>query len=276
MSEQLKRDFEVLEEIGRGRFGRVFRCVSPDSGQSFAVKSIDKGLLEDPIDRECIENEAKLLQIVGNHPNVILLQAVYEDESFLHLVMEICLGQDLYDKVADHPVSEQEAAGIMAQLMEAVAHCHSRGVAHRDIKPENVLFDGRSRLKLADFGSADCFYGGSMRGVVGTPYYVAPEVLLGLDYGEKVDIWSCGVVLYVLLGGEPPFSGESPADIFAAVLRGNLRFPFRKFVGISTSAKDLMRRMLCKDPAKRYTAEQVLRHPWITSGGEQRTMVDMT
>lgn len=157
----------------------------------------------------------------------------------------------------------------MKPLLEAIAHCHRNGVAHRDIKPDNVMFDSRQRLKLADFGSAEwCGEGRGMKGVVGTPYYVAPEVLSGNEYTEKVDVWSAGVILYVMLAGVPPFYGDSAAEIFEAVLRGNLRFPTRIFRTVSPAAKDLLRKMICKDVSRRLSAEQALRHPWITNGGE--------
>ncbi|CAA0809432.1 Phosphoenolpyruvate carboxylase kinase 1 [Striga hermonthica] len=157
--------------------------------------------------------------------------------------------------------------------MEAVAHIHDRGVAHRDIKPDNILFNSYDELKLADFGSAECFANsGLMSGIVGTPYYVAPEVVAGMEYGEKVDVWSAGVILYIMLSGIPPFYGESARDIFEAVLRANLRFPRAVFGSISPDAKDLLRRMLCKDVSRRFSADQVLRHPWMTSDEEARAM----
>lgn len=143
--------------------------------------------------------------------------------------------------------------------MEAIAHCHRRGVAHRDLKPDNILFDEWNRLKLADFGSAECFREGElMSGIVGTPYYVAPEVVAGRDYNEKVDVWSAGVILYIMLAGIPPFYGDSATEIFEAVIRGNLRFPTRNFHSVTPAVKDLLRRMLCKDVSRRLSAEQVL------------------
>lgn len=143
--------------------------------------------------------------------------------------------------------------------MEAIAHCHSLGIAHRDIKPDNVLFNDQKELKLADFGSAEFFHDGqSISGVVGTPYYVAPEVVSGRDYDEKIDIWSAGVILYIMLAGFPPFYGESASEIFEAVLRANLRFPTRVFGSVSPAAKDLLRKMLSKDVNRRFSAEQVL------------------
>lgn len=143
--------------------------------------------------------------------------------------------------------------------MEAIAHCHRLGIAHRDIKPDNILYNDRNELKLADFGSAEIFNDEQpMNGVVGTPYYVAPEVIAGRNYDEKVDIWSAGVVLYIMLAGFPPFYGDSASEIFEAVLRANLRFPTRTFSSVSPAAKDLLRKMLCKDVTRRYSADQVL------------------
>ncbi|XP_010262311.1 PREDICTED: phosphoenolpyruvate carboxylase kinase 1-like [Nelumbo nucifera] len=276
MCEGLQRDYQICEEIGRGRFGTVYRCFSQESGEFFACKSIDKRLLADSIDRECLEKETKIMLLVSGNPNVVQLFNVYEDDAYLHMVMELCGSSDLYERVSKRTFSEAEAAAVMSPLMDAIAYCHRRGVAHRDIKPDNVLFDDRNILKLADFGSADYFHEGrSMRGIVGTPYYVAPEVLSGRDYNEKVDVWSAGVIMYIMLAGIPPFYGESATEIFEAVLRANLRFPTRIFHSVSPAAKDLLRRMLCKDVSRRFSAEQVLRHPWITSGGGTRLLSDL-
>ncbi|XP_057489794.1 phosphoenolpyruvate carboxylase kinase 2-like [Actinidia eriantha] len=267
MSEELNRDYRVCEEIGRGRFGVVYRCYSLETGDSLAVKSVDKRLIaDDSVDRQCIYNEAKVMQFISPNPNVVQIYDVYEDDSHLHIVIELCNESDLFHRIANRVLSEPEAAGVMAPLMAAIAHCHRRGVAHRDVKPENILFDEWGRLKLADFGSAEYFREGEMMiGVVGTPYYVAPEVLAGREYSEKVDVWSAGVILYIMLAGIPPFYGDSAADIFEAVLRANLRFPPRIFHSVSPAAKDLLRRMLCKDVSRRFSAEQVLRHKWMTT-----------
>uniref|UniRef100_J3LI62 Protein kinase domain-containing protein n=1 Tax=Oryza brachyantha TaxID=4533 RepID=J3LI62_ORYBR len=183
----------------------------------------------------------------------------------------------------DLALAEQEP-----KLASALASCHRRGVAHRDVKPDNLLFDGSGVLKLGDFGSAEWFGDGRpMTGLVGTPYYVAPEVVAGREYNEKVDVWSAGVVLYMMLSGTVPFYGATAAEIFESVLRSNLRFPPRAFASVSPEAKDLMRRMLCKDVSRRFSADQVLStqpssssrfapvsaatryagHPWIVSRG---------
>lgn len=277
MCENLKSDFQLCEEIGRGRFGIVYRCISPLTGESFACKSIDKNLLLDSVDRECIEKEPKILQLLSGHTNILQLLKIYEDDNFLHLVSELCpSGDDLFTRISTRgPLSESESASIFTQLVSAISYCHHVGIAHRDIKPDNILFDFRGRLKLADFGSAEWFglncESRTMSGIVGTPYYVAPEVLMGRDYNEKVDVWSAGVILYIMLCGVPPFFGETPAETFEAVLRGNLRFPPKYFRSVSPEAKDLLRKMICKDPFRRFSADQVLSkfcfpllssHPW--------------
>jgi serine/threonine protein kinase len=266
--EELRRDYEIGEEIGRGRFGVVHRCASRATGDLYAVKSVDRSRLDDDLDRGLAELEPKLARLAAaGNPGVVQVHAVYEDGTWTRMVMDLCTGPDLVDWVrlrGGAPVPEPEAAAVAAQLAEALALCHRRGVAHRDVKPDNVLLDasdGPVRARLADFGSAAWVGGGeSARGLVGTPHYVAPEVVAGGEYGEKADVWSAGVVLYVLLtGGAHPFNGDSPSDVFSAVLRGGLRFPPRLFSGVSPLAKDLMRRMICRDVSRRFSAEQVLR-----------------
>ncbi|KAK6145948.1 hypothetical protein DH2020_019817 [Rehmannia glutinosa] len=262
MSAALEREYRVGEEIGRGRYGVVSRCYSAVTGQCFAVKSIEKRLIQDDaVDSLCLRNEAKLMHLASGHPNVLGIFDVYEDDEFLHVVLEYCGAGDLFERITARPVfAESEARRVMVPLMEAIAHIHDRGVAHRDIKPDNILFNSYNELKLADFGSAECFgNGGLMSGIVGTPYYVAPEVVSGMGYTEKVDVWSGGVILYIMLAGIPPFYGESAREIFEVVLRANLRFPRSVFGSVSSEAKDLLRRMLCKDVSRRFSADQVLK-----------------
>ncbi|KAI3442091.1 Protein kinase domain-containing protein [Psidium guajava] len=284
MTEALTRDYRIREEIGRGRFGVVRRCEpldpssSSSSSSSLAVKSIDKSAVSgDDLDSRCLLMEPKVLSLLSPHPNLLRIHNAYEDYSHLHLILDLCDCPDLHRAVASSgPLPEPDSARILAQLMRAVAHCHRHGVLHRDIKPDNILFDSRGRLRLADFGSAEVIGGDPaaavLRGVVGTPYYVAPEVVAGREYGDKVDVWSAGVVLYVMLAGFPPFHGESAEEIFGAVLRANLRFPPRVFRSVSPAAKDLLKKMLCRDASRRLSADQVLRHPWVTSyGGAEAT-----
>lgn len=254
-----KKEYQVMEEIGRGRFGTVFRCFHPNSNQSYAIKAIDKSLLTDSTDRECLDNESKFMTLLSPHPNLVQIFDAFEESHFSFLVLDLCQPITLFDTIANGPLSEPHAASLLKQLLEALAHCHRHGVAHRDIKPENLLFDSMGNLKVADFGSAEWFGDGkNMSGVVGTPYYVAPEVLMGREYNEKVDVWSSGVLLYIMLAGIPPFYGDSAAEIFEAVARANLRFPTRIFRSVSTPAKDLLRKMICRDASRRISAEQAL------------------
>ncbi|GLJ24231.1 hypothetical protein SUGI_0462070 [Cryptomeria japonica] len=262
------KDYHLTEEFGRGRFGSVYRCVNTQTGEELACKVIRKADLRDSLDRECLNNEISILKYVCGHRGIVELRDVHENDECLWLLMELCAGGDLFDKIVEKKTfGEKEAAVLMKSLMEAVDYCHRKGVAHRDLKPDNILFASTSfsnNIKLADFGQAASFSPGEMMsGIVGTPYYVAPEVLQGKDYSEKVDVWSAGVILYIMLCGNPPFSGETPQQIFEAVLRGRLRFPDDPWLTISHSAKDLIRRMICRDVHRRFSAEQVLGHPWV-------------
>ncbi|KAJ1281529.1 hypothetical protein BS78_04G313000 [Paspalum vaginatum] len=269
--EALRREYVIGDEIGRGRFGTVRRCYSAATGEPFALKTTPKAALRDPLDLSLAEQEPKAhLLASGASRHVVALHAAFEDADAVHLVLDLCAGGDLFSALAARgPLPEPEAARLAAQLADALAGCHRRGVAHRDVKPDNLFFfaagDG---LRLGDFGSAGWFGDGRpMTGLVGTPYYVAPEVVAGGEYTEKVDVWSAGVVLYLMLSGTVPFYGATAAETFEAVLRGNLRFPPRAFAAVSPEAKDLLRRMLCRDASRRFSADQVLRHPWIVSGG---------
>ncbi|KAM0885867.1 hypothetical protein ACQ4PT_030041 [Festuca glaucescens] len=274
--EALRQQYVLGEEIGHGRFGVVRRCYSAATGESLAVKTTPKAPLRDksdPLDLALAEQEPKVHLLASAppcSPHVVALHAAFEDAHAVHLVVDLCDGGDLFSLIsARGRLPDCEAAGIAAQLAAALAACHRRGVAHRDVKPDNLLFDASTGgLKLGDFGSAEWFGDGrAMSGLVGTPYYVAPEVVAGREYGEKVDVWSAGVVLYMMLSGTVPFYGATAPEIFEAVLRGTLRFPPRVFASVSPEAKDLVRRMLCRDVSRRLSAEQVLRHPWIVSRG---------
>ncbi|KNA06039.1 hypothetical protein SOVF_184150 [Spinacia oleracea] len=267
------RDYDVIEEIGRGRFGVVFKCKSRSTGEIFAVKSVDKSLVSgDATDKQSLIDEPKALLLLSlsstSSSYVTRLHSTYDTPSHLHLVLDYSPFPSLYDVVSlRHRIPEPESKSIGFSLLQAVLHCHQNGVVHRDIKPDNIMFDPvNKRVKLCDFGSAGFVNegGATMSEVVGTPYYVAPEILEGKEYCEKVDVWSAGVVLYITLAGFPPFCGERVEEIFDKVLKGNLRFPFRVFGNFSPSVKDLLRKMICKDVSRRLSAQEALRHPWFT------------
>ncbi|XP_074319517.1 phosphoenolpyruvate carboxylase kinase 1-like [Silene latifolia] len=271
----LLQDYDLLDEIARGKFGVVSRCTSRATGEIYAVKSINKStVINDPTDFLSLTNEPKALSLLSTSPYITRLHRAYDTPTHLHLVLDYSPHPTLYDIVSQSHVPEHEAREITASLLHAIVQCHRTGVVHRDIKPENILLDrgegsNPNRVKLCDFGSAGFLVGDdvAMTEVVGTPYYVAPEILEGRGYGEKVDVWSAGVVLYVMIAGFPPFYGESTEEVFQKVLRGNLRFPTRVFGGVSSAVKDLLRKMICKDVDRRLSAEDALRHQWFACGG---------
>eukprot|EP01018_Ginkgo_biloba_P021899 Gb_04848 [translate_table: standard] len=263
--------YELQEELGRGKFGVIRRCTNRRTGAELACKTIRKS----NHDLEALRNEMKVLQHLGNHTGIIQTEEILEDEESIHLIMELCSGGEIYHEIEQKGrLSEKEALEIFQSLMEAVSYCHSRGVVHRDVKPENIVKlnnTAASPIKLVDFGYAAQFVPGrKLKGMVGTPFYVAPEVLEGKEYTEKVDVWSAGVTLYILLSGIPPFWDETPQLIFECVKRGTFFFPADPWHSISPSAIHLITQMLCKDADKRLSAEQVLRHPWITGGSVSR------
>ncbi|PKU71185.1 Phosphoenolpyruvate carboxylase kinase 1 [Dendrobium catenatum] len=256
MSESFDQDYRLGELLGRGQFGAVYKCFSVSTGKDFAVKIIDK--FSGCFDRRLVYSEIKLtLLTASENPRSIQIHQVYEDITAVYLILDLCTGPDLFDRIASHgPFFESEAAALITELVEAIAECHRRGIAHRDIKPENIL-----RLLLADFGCAAQFEKGArtLMGKVGTPAYAAPEVMAGETYDEKVDVWSAGVVLYLMLGWTLPFNGETVDEIVAAIQKGDpVRFPKEFFPWLSRGAEDLIEQMLARDPAKRLSAEQVL------------------
>ncbi|PIN05617.1 Ca2+/calmodulin-dependent protein kinase, EF-Hand protein superfamily [Handroanthus impetiginosus] len=203
---------------------------------------------------------------LSGHENVVDLKAVYEEEDYVHLLMELCAGGELFHQIEKKGrFTEHEAHIIFKQLMKVVKYCHDKGIVHRDLKPENILLVSKSSsspIKLADFGLATYIKPGqTLHGTVGSPFYIAPEVLVG-GYNEAADVWSAGVILYILLSGMPPFWGKTKSTIFDAVRAANLCFHSDPWDHISMSAKDLISGMLCFDPSKRLTAAQVLAHSW--------------
>ncbi|PKI56864.1 hypothetical protein CRG98_022751 [Punica granatum] len=212
------------------------------------------------------------MQHLSGQPNVVEFKGAFEDRHSVHLVMELCAGGELFDRIIAHGhYSERAAAALCRSIVNVVHACHFMGVVHRDLKPENFLFaskDEGAMLKATDFGLSVFIEEGKVyRDIVGSAYYVAPEVLKR-SYGKEIDIWSAGVILYILLSGVPPFWAETEKGIFDEILKGELDFESHPWPLISKSAKDLVRKMLTKDPKKRITSAEVLEHPWLKEGGE--------
>ncbi|KAJ7537349.1 hypothetical protein O6H91_11G002900 [Diphasiastrum complanatum] len=266
-TEDLKAHYDLCQELGRGQFGVIRLCKSKQTGEQFACKSIAKSRLCSQKDLDAVRREIQIMKQLQGHPKIVELKAVYEDRTWIHLVMELCEGGELFDKILKQkPHSENDAAEICKSLMEAVQFCQSHGVIHRDLKPENILLVSRtypSQIKVADFGLAvNIEPGEKISGTAGSAYYIAPEVLKG-EYSMEVDVWSSGVVLYILLCGMPPFWDSTEEGIFDAIKYGHLDLCSDPWPSISSAAKDLIRGMLCPDIRKRLTPERVLRHEWI-------------
>lgn len=206
------------------------------------------------------------------HRNIVELKGAYEDRSSVYLVMELCEGGELFDRIISRGhYSERAAAYLCREIVNVVHCCHSMGVMHRDLKPENFLFlntNEDSPLKATDFGLSTFFKPGEVfKDVLGSAYYIAPEVLRR-NYGPEADIWSAGVILFILLAGVPPFWAENDQGIFSAILRGHLDFSADPWPSISDGAKDLVKKMLRAYPKERLTAAEILKHPWIREDGE--------
>ncbi|CAN1226853.1 Calcium-dependent protein kinase 34 [Linum grandiflorum] len=271
--EDVKSIYSIGKELGRGQFGVTHLCTQKANGQQYACKTIAKRKLVNKEDLEDVRREVQIMHHLTGQPNIVELKGAYEDKHSVHLVMELCAGGELFDRIiAKGHYTERAAASLLRTIVEIVHTCHSMGVIHRDLKPENFLLlnkDESSPLKATDFGLS-VFYkpaGEVFKDIVGSAYYIAPEVLKR-KYGPEADIWSIGVMLYILLSGVPPFWAESEHGIFNAILRGQVDFQTDPWPAISPQAKDLVRKMLNSDPKQRVSASQVLNHPWIKEDGE--------
>ncbi|KAG5067133.1 Calcium-dependent protein kinase SK5 [Glycine soja] len=266
-TENLREVYTLSRKLGQGQFGTTFLCTHKGTGRTYACKSIPKRKLLCKEDYDDVWREIQIMHHLSEQPNVVRIHGTYEDAASVHLVMELCEGGELFDRIVRKGhYSERQAAKLIKTIVEVVEACHSLGVMHRDLKPENFLFDTveeDAKLKTTDFGLS-VFYkpGETFCDVVGSPYYVAPEVLRK-HYGPEADVWSAGVILYILLSGVPPFWAETEQGIFRQILLGRLDFQSEPWPSISDSAKDLIRKMLDRNPKTRVTAHQVLCHPWI-------------
>ncbi|KAF9621650.1 hypothetical protein IFM89_025561 [Coptis chinensis] len=264
--------YVLQKELGRGQFGITYLCTERTTGLKYACKSISKRKLLNKKDIEDVRREVLILQHLTGQPNIVEFKGAYEDKQSVHLVMELCSGGELFDKItAKGSYSERAAATIFRQVVNVVHVCHFMGVMHRDLKPENFLLVNRgedSPLKATDFGLSVFIEEGKVyRDIVGSAYYVAPEVL-GRSYGKEIDVWSAGVILYILLSGVPPFWAETEKGIFDAILEGKIDLRSAPWPSISDAAKDLVKKMLTWDPKKRINAAQALAHPWMKGDGE--------
>ena len=268
LMKDIRKEFKFLKPLGGGHFGTVrkaFRRSDKEPYHYFAIKSISiKNMTQKDYD-----DLVKEVDIISglDHPNIIKFYETYHDECFFHIVMELCKGKEVFDNICNHGyLRENKVQNIIFKVLLAIAHCHSRGITHRDLKPENILFESLkadAEIKLIDFGlSRKYSKDEKMHTILGTPYYVAPEVLKG-NYDEKCDIWSIGAMTYLMLCGDPPFTGDSNNEIFKKIVKGELKFNLYKWKNISEDAKDFVKLCLNKNAAQRPSATEAISHRWF-------------
>ncbi|XP_039624268.1 calcium/calmodulin-dependent protein kinase type II delta chain isoform X7 [Polypterus senegalus] len=260
-------EYQLYEELGKGAFSVVRRCVKLCTGQEYAAKIINTKKLS-ARDHQKLEREARICRLL-KHSNIVRLHDSISEEGFHYLVFDLVTGGELFeDIVAREYYSEADASHCIQQILEAVLHCHQMGVVHRDLKPENLLLASKCKnaaVKLADFGLAIEVQGDQQAwfGFAGTPGYLSPEVLRKEAYGKPVDIWACGVILYILLVGYPPFWDEDQHKLYQQIKAGAYDFPSPEWDTVTPEAKNLINQMLTINPAKRITAQEALKHPWV-------------
>nr|XP_056705145.1 calcium/calmodulin-dependent protein kinase type II subunit gamma isoform X23 [Euleptes europaea] len=260
-------EYQLYEELGKGAFSVVRRCVKKSASQEYAAKIINTKKLS-ARDHQKLEREARICRLL-KHPNIVRLHESISEEGFHYLVFDLVTGGELFeDIVAREYYSEADASHCIHQILESVNHIHQHDIVHRDLKPENLLLASKCKgaaVKLADFGLAIEVQGEQQAwfGFAGTPGYLSPEVLRKDPYGKPVDIWACGVILYILLVGYPPFWDEDQHKLYQQIKAGAYDFPSPEWDTVTPEAKNLINQMLTINPAKRITADQALKHPWV-------------
>ncbi|XP_067262274.1 calcium/calmodulin-dependent protein kinase (CaM kinase) II beta 1 isoform X22 [Chanodichthys erythropterus] len=260
-------EYQLYEELGKGAFSVVRRCVKLSTGQEYAAKIINTKKLS-ARDHQKLEREARICRLL-KHPNIVRLHDSISEEGFHYLLFDLVTGGELFeDIVAREYYSEADASHCMHQILDSVHHIHQHDIVHRDLKPENLLLASKCKnaaVKLADFGLAIEVQGDQQAwfGFAGTPGYLSPEVLRKEAYGKPVDIWACGVILYILLVGYPPFWDEDQHKLYQQIKAGAYDFPSPEWDTVTPEAKNLINQMLTINPAKRITAQEALKHPWV-------------
>ncbi|PXF43448.1 putative myosin light chain kinase [Gracilariopsis chorda] len=259
-----ERFYKRERRIGKGHFSHVYQACDRSTGDKFAVKVINKDKNDIEKSKKFVRREVKVLSVT-DHPNLVRAVDFFSSKGKPHIVMEYVEGGSLRELIRKKKrLSEEEARPIVRGLLQAVAYLHSVNIVHRDIKPENVLMEREDFPKLTDFGLATFVNEEkNIHSVVGTPSYVAPEVIRNVPYGPAADVWSCGVLLYFMLAGERPFTGDSREDIKRSILSGDLRFPSQLFGSCSPEIRHLINLMLNYEQRLRISAETALQHPWL-------------
>jgi len=265
----IKKVYDFKEKLGTGSFATVKRVVRKSDKEAFACKIIRKNKLNKE-ELAVVHDEVEIMQRV-EHKHCVRLFEIYETSSKLYMVMEILTGGELFDRiVAKGSYSEKEAADVVKTVAEALKYLHANGIVHRDLKPENLIYQNQTEealLKITDFGLAKYrSRDTALSTACGTPGYVAPEVLEGKQYSKEVDLWSLGVILYILLCGFPPFYDESTAGLYRQIKKGQYDFPDPYWLDISNDAKDVVKGLLTVNPKKRFTPTDLLGSPWVSKG----------
>ncbi|TNV79747.1 hypothetical protein FGO68_gene8048 [Halteria grandinella] len=269
----LKQNYKLsvhTQILGAGQFGKVFLSESTsDPNFKVAIKVINKSRVQDQL--HSILEEVRILTKL-DHPNIVKYYETYDDVRYMYLVMENCPGGELFQKITsqkDQSFNESEAASIMRKLFKAINHCHASGVVHRDIKPENIMYGVDGEIKLIDFGLSRSvnIKHSQLNTVAGTPYYMAPEVFEG-EYNQQCDVWSLGVIMYVLLSGYLPFQGDTRQKILSKIMKGAMHFNHPEFIKVSKEGKHLITQLLKVDPNERLTSLQALQHEWFQKFSE--------
>lgn len=270
-------NYEVKEELGKGAFSVVRRCIHKSTLMEYAAKIINTKRLSSR-DFQKLEREARICRKL-QHPNIVRLHDSIQEEAFHYLIFDLVTGGELFeDIVAREFYSEADASHCIQQILESIAYCHNNNVVHRDLKPENLLLASKAKgaaVKLADFGLAIEVQGDQEAwfGFAGTPGYLSPEVLKKDPYGKPVDIWACGVILYILLVGYPPFWDEDQHRLYAQIKAGAYDYPSPEWDTVTPEAKNLIDNMLTVNPKKRITADQALKVPWICNRDRVASLV---
>lgn len=258
----IKDVFDFKGTLGSGAFSEVYMVREKKTGNLYALKCLKKKHLA----HSNLENEISVLRRI-KHENVVGLEDFYETRTHYYLVMQLVSGGELFDRILDRGVyTEKDASQVISQVLKAVSYLHENSIVHRDLKPENLLYynqDENAKIMISDFGLSKMADHGIMSTACGTPGYVAPEVLAQKPYSKAVDCWSIGVITYILLCGYPPFFEDNETRLFSKIMRADYAFHAPFWDDISESAKDFIRKMMEKNPSKRFTTEQALRHPWI-------------
>jgi len=264
----IEKIYELRSGLGRGAFSVVLLGVNKATGGHYAVKVINKKDLGKDYEKN-LKMEVDILKKV-NHPNIIALKELFDTPDKLYLVMELVTGGELFDKIVEKgSYTESEASQLVRKIVSAVEYLHNLNIVHRDLKPENLLLkraDNDLEIAIADFGLSKIVgQQMMMQTACGTPSYVAPEVLNASGYGNEVDMWSIGVITYILLCGFPPFYGDTVPEIFEQIMEANFDYPDEYWGSVSKEAKDFINKLLVVESDKRLSANEALKHPWLSS-----------